>query len=617
VTAQNQPLLSRRLREVRASLPYLPRALRLVYEASGKWSLAWFVLIVLQGVLPVALVLLTRVLVDSVVAVAGTGASWTELRQPLLYAALMGLVLLAQEVLGALAQWCRTTQAELVADHIRARIQLRASTLDMAFYESSDYFDILHRARVDAQNRPAALVENLGALAQSTLTLIAMAAVLTRFGCWLPVALVVSTLPALLVVVRAVVRLHEWKVRTTTDSRRTLYYEHVTTTREPFPEVRLFDLAGHFRGLFDTLRGRLRSERFALARREATSRITAGLLALVVMAAALAWMLLRALRGAISLGELAMFGQAFLQGQRLLRILLETTGQLYSNILFLQHLFELLDLEPAVLESPSPRPLPDRLNGSIAFRDVRFRYPGSDHEVFRGLDLEIPAGTVVALLGPNGAGKSTLFKLLCRYYDPTGGAIELDGIDLRHVPLDDLRRRIGVLFQEPLHFNETVRDNIDFGDLQNAGDMERVRRAARAAGADTIVDRLPDGYETVLGRWFGTTELSVGEWQRIALARCFVRDGDILLLDEPTSAMDSWAEADWMGRFLDLARGRTAIVITHRLTTAMRADVIHVLQHGRVLESGSHDELIAGGGLYAHSFHLQFASRSDEPEVAP
>ena len=601
---------SSRLAETRRALGRLPRALAMVYRASGRWSVLWFVTLVVQGLLPIGIVLLTRSLVDQVVAVAGSGAhSLPELRTPLLLAAAMGGLLLAQELLRALAQWARTTQGELVSDHIRDLIQERAAALDMSFYESSDYFDLLHRARSEAQSRPAALIENLGALVQSTLTLVAMAAVLMRFGWWLPFALVLSTLPAFAVIVRAVTRLHEWRVRSTTQQRRAVYYEQVTTTREPFPEVRLFDLGAHFRTLFDRTRRDLREERFALARQEAGLQVAAGLLALAVLAGAMAWMLLRALRGVVTLGDFAMFAQAFLQGQKLLRTLLESAGQLYSNVLFLGYLFEFLELEPTVHEPAQPQPPPSTLRRGITFRGVRFRYPGSERLVFDGLDLEIQPGTVAALLGPNGAGKSTLFKLLCRFYDPLDGAIELDGVDLRAMSSAELRRRIGVLFQEPVHFNETVADNIDFGDLPNAGDLARIQRAATAAGADSIAQQLPDGYKTILGRWFGVTELSVGEWQRIALARCFVRNADILLLDEPTSAMDSWAEAEWLNRFRDLAVGRTAIVITHRLTTAMRADAIHVLQEGRVVESGTHCTLHGGDGPYGRAWRSQFGER--------
>jgi len=219
-------------------------------------------------------------------------------------------------------------------------------------------------------------------------------------------------------------------------------------------------------------------------------------------------------------------------------------------------------------------------------------------------NLTIRAGRVIAIVGPNGAGKSTLVKLLCRFYDPSEGEIEIDGTNIKNIPTADLRRLVTVLFQQPVHYNATVRENIEYGDLEQSG--EALKEAAYAAGASEIISRLPEGYDTVLGKWFsGGTELSVGEWQRIALARAFLRRAPIIVLDEPTSALDPWSEADWLRRFRQLAAGRTAIIITHRFTTAMHADLIHVVNSGRIVESGTHDELLLNNGPYAESWSKQ------------
>jgi ATP-binding cassette subfamily B protein len=248
--------------------------------------------------------------------------------------------------------------------------------------------------------------------------------------------------------------------------------------------------------------------------------------------------------------------------------------------------------------------MPSALQGGIRFERVAFQYPGAREATLNDFSLTIPAGRIVSLVGPNGAGKSTFVKLLCRFYDPAGGRIELDGRDLRSFQLDELRRHITVLFQEPVHYNATAGENVHLGDL-GATEAE-VETAAVAAGADEIIRRLPAGYGNTLGKLFiDGAELSTGEWQRIALARAFLRQSPILILDEPTSAMDPWAEAEWLDRFRSLARGRTAILITHRLTTAMRADEIHVFSAGRVVESGSHEELLRLGGLYAQSWSRQ------------
>jgi len=306
-------------------------------------------------------------------------------------------------------------------------------------------------------------------------------------------------------------------------------------------------------------------------------------------------------RGLATLGDLAMFYQAFQQGLGLMRGLLENLGQLYGNLLFLGNLYEFLGLEQRVVSPSKPLPTPLTIQGSLRLEGVRFRYPGSPRPALENFDLEIRAGQIVAVVGSNGAGKSTLIKLLCRFYDPEAGRVSLDGIDLRALDIEELRSRITVLFQQPVHYNDTVRDNIAYGDLRSPS--EALEPAVRAAGAEDIIARLPEGLDSMLGRWFAEgAELSVGEWQRLALARAFLRRAPILILDEPTSAMDPWAEADWLARFRELAAGRTVLIITHRFSTARFADVIHVMNEGRIVESGTHEQLLQAGGRYAQGW---------------
>jgi ATP-binding cassette, subfamily B, bacterial len=607
----NNTFLTAKLGRAAAQLPYLAKALSLVWRAAGHWSALWLALLVVQGLLPAATVYLTRSLVDSLAAVIGSSGDWSLVRPALWLAGGMGGLMLLGQLLSSLTSWVRTVQSELVVDHITALVHEQSIRLDLAFYDSAEYYDRLHRARAEAGYRPVMLLESLGGLFQNGITLIAMAAVLLPYAAWLPAGLLISTLPALFIILRYRAAEHQFRLRTTAIERRTWYYDWLLTARETAAELRLFALGDRFRAEHQALRRDLRGERFRLTRNEGLARLAASGFAMLVTAAVLAWMAWRAIRGQATLGDLALFYAAFNQGQGLMRSLLENLGQIYSNMLFLGNLFEFLELKPQVEEPLPSVPFPafergsgGQLAPSVRFRDVTFRYPGGGRAILAGLNLEVPAGQVAAIVGPNGAGKSTLIKLLCRFYDPEAGRVEINGVDLRELSTDTLRSRITVLFQEPVQYNASAAVNIAIGNgAERRADVEA---AAQAAGADGPIARLPQGYDTLLGTWFeGGTDLSVGEWQRVALARAFLRRAPLVILDEPTSAMDSWAEADWLTRFRSLVAGRTAIIITHRFTTARYADVIHVMGDGHIVESGAHEELLAMGGRYARSWQAQ------------
>jgi ATP-binding cassette subfamily B protein len=480
--------------------------------------------------------------------------------------------------------------------------------VDVAFYESADYYDRLHRASREAKTRPLALLESIGALSRNGITFLAMAVVLLPYGVWLPLALVVGTVPAFVVLLRFNRRYHAWWERTTSDRRLAEYDDTILSNSNAAAELRLFDLGGYYSSAFQSLRRRLRGERLSLSRDQNLARLVASAVALAVSGLTMIYMIRAAIAGAATLGDLALFYQAFNQGQGLLRSLLANVGEIYGNSFFLGNLFEFLALQPRIFDPAKPVPLPADLMQGIHFRHVTFHYPGSTRAALRDFSLEIPARRITAIVGANGAGKSTLIKLLCRFYDPAAGCVQLDGLDLRELSLTELRRRISVLFQFPLTYYATAGQNIAVGDLASAPTMAEIVAAALAAGAHELIARLPNGYDTTLGTAFGDgIDLSGGEWQRIALARAFLRQAPIIILDEPTSFMDSWAEADWLERFRDLVRGRTVLIITHRFTTAKYADIIHVMQDGQVIQSGSHDELVAGDGLYARSWARQMA----------
>jgi len=599
-------ILSSKLQKALAQLPNLPRALDLVWSVARPWTIAWILLLVVQGLLPVGLVYLTKLVVDGITRGHG---SWSAMLHVLQVVLLLGATLLLMEVVRNAINWVRTVQAELLQDHITALIHEKSVTVDLAFYELADYYDHLHRARTEARYRPVALLGNLGALLQNSITLIAMGAILIPLGPWLTIALLLSTVPAFFVVVHYALAEYQWRLRTTTDDRRSWYYDWIMTTADAAAEIRLFSLGKYFQSHYKDLRRRLRGERLELMRRQGLAELAASLIALLIIGAAMLLMTWRALMGRITLGELALVYAAFNQGQGLMRTLLENAGQLYGNSLFLGNLFEFLSLESAerTAQRDERAVLRDRpLSGAISLQNVTFTYPDASTTALDNFTLSIPRGKIIAIVGPNGAGKSTLLKLLCRFYDPNAGSITIDGQNIKDIPIDDLRRSITVLFQQPFHYNTTVRDNILYGDLTLEASDAELDAAINAAGAAEIVSRLANREQTLLGRWFpGGIELSVGEWQRIALARAFLRLAPIIILDEPTSALDPWAEADWLERFRQLALGRTSIIITHRFTTAMHADVIHVMDRGRIVESGNHQRLLALGGLYSESWSRQ------------
>ncbi len=584
----------------------------LVWEASPGYMAGWIVLLLSQGILPVVVAYLTKFAIDGVIAAKNSGGDWPHVINALwLLGTLCVLTLLADLIQNA-GTWLRTAQAESFADFMADKIHKKSTEIDLAFYESPEYHDLLEQTRGDASSKPLAFLENLGSVVQNAISLVGLGALLFFYAWWLPFVLLIGSLPALWLTMYFDRQYHRWWRSAANDRRWVAYYDAMLTHANAAMEMRLFDLGSHFRQKYRHIRSRLRNEKLGRLRRQGYGKAAASFAALLTALAASAWMALKVLYDHASLGDLGVFYQVFYRGQGSMSALLTNAGKAFNSSLYFKNLFSFLDLQPQVKSPRGPEPPPAFLTKGISFNSVSFSYPGTARPAIDGLNLFIPAGKIVALVGVNGAGKSTLIKLLNRFYDPTAGSIEIDDIDLRRFDQKQLRRMMSVLSQFPMQYHARAKENIALGDLHRERSEAEIIAAARGAGAHAFIRRLPERYDTLLGKWFiDGAELSGGEWQRLALARAYFRRAPIVILDEPTSFMDPWAEADWFDRFREMVAHKSGIVITHRFTIAMRADVIHVIDQGRIIESGSHRELLVRNGFYAESWKTQMQVAED------
>jgi ATP-binding cassette subfamily B protein len=593
------------------------RTFALIWSAVPGLTMIWACLLVILGLLPGLTVYLTKLTINSFVAANNSSEPFAHFDETVLLFSLTGAALLLTEVFRYLSDWTRAVQSEYFSDHLKNLTHQKAAEVDLEFYESPEYHDLMEQARGESQSKPLALLESLGSVVQNSITLLSFAALLFAYGWYIPFLLFAGALPALIVALKADRRYHRWWKDTAEKRRWLLYFDSMLTHSTAAAEMRLFDLSRRFRKKFQDQRQGLRNERFAHLKYQFTGKVFSNVLALATAALAVGWIALRVFYKTATLGDLAVFFQVFSRGQTILASLLGSVGQTVNHTLYLESLFRYLDLEPKIVSCSAPAEFPLEIKHGIRFRDVTFRYPGESRPAVTNFDLFIPAGKIVAIVGVNGAGKSTLIKLLSRFYDPDAGSIEIDGIDIRKFDVRQLRQNISVLFQFPMQFHETAADSIALGSVQSEPTREAVQNAATYAGAHRFISRLPEKYDTLLGKWFvNGCELSGGEWQRVALSRAYFRLAPLIILDEPTSFMDSWAEAEWFDNLRDLAANRTGFIITHRFTIAMRADIIHVMDEGKIIESGSHGELVNDAGFYATSWKTQILAANDESPKA-
>jgi ATP-binding cassette subfamily B protein len=592
-----------------AALKHIPPLVRLVYQTHRGYTLAILALRVVRSFIPVAVLWIGKLIIDAVIAAvaavqAGRTPDWQHL------AALVGLELgiaVVGEGLARLSSLVESLLGDLFGNRLSVRLMEHAATLDLAQFEDAEIYDQLERARRQTAGRISLFTLLLGT-AQDLITLISLAGVLLVQLPWLLLLLTVAVLPAFLGEAHFASLGYSLLFQWTPERRLLDYLRYMGASDESAKEVKLFGLSNFLIGRYSALSDKFYEENKKLAVRRnivSTLLVTVGTLGYY---GAYAVIIYRTVMGDFTIGTLTFLAGSFRSSRGLIQGVLIALSSIYENSLYLRDLFTFFDVQPTVVSKPGARGVPKPIASGFRFENVGFRYPGSQRWAVRGLTFAFEPHERIALVGENGAGKTTLVKLLARLYDPDEGRILLDGVDLREYDLDSLRRNIGIIFQDFVRYDFLLRENIGVSQVEALDDDARIREAARRSLADSVAQRVPQGFDQMLGRRFENgVELSGGEWQKVALARAYMRDAQVLILDEPTAALDARAEYEVFLRFAELTKGRMAVLISHRFSTVRMADRILVLKGGELVDDGTHEELVARGGLYAELFSLQAA----------
>ncbi|MEO8138994.1 MAG: ABC transporter ATP-binding protein [Gemmatimonadota bacterium] len=610
---ETPPTWRERLRATR----HLPRLLRLVWETHPGYSAAMVTLRGLRALLPVGVLWVGKLIIDTVVAAVGHpgGAAGGNTAHPfeglaVLVAAEFGLAVLG-EILARASALVESLLGDLVANRTSVELMEHAANLDLEQLENSEIYDKLERARRQTVGR-IGLVTGLLASVQDLATLITLAVALTLYVPWLLVLLALAVIPSFLGETRFAALAYSLLFSWTEERRQLDYLRYIGASDISAKEIKLFGLARFLVGRYARLSTEFYEENKALSIRRT---VVASLLALVGTMGyygaygAIIYLTVtghQSPAGPFTIGVLTFLAASFRQSRDLIQRTLLSVSQLVEQSLYLEDLFSFLEVQPRIRSASGAPPVPAPFQEGFVFENVGFHYPGSERWAVRHLSFRLAAGERIALVGENGAGKTTIAKLLARLYDPSEGRISLDGRDLREYDVESLRRHVGVIFQDFFRYDFTLRENIAVGDIEKLDDSQAIHAAAERSLADTVATRLKGGFDQLLGRRFeGGVDLSGGEWQKVALARAYLRDSEILILDEPTAALDARAEYEVFQRFAELTVGRMAVLISHRFSTVRMADRILVLKDGELLQQGTHDALLAMGGLYSELFQLQ------------
>ncbi|MGL6341045.1 MAG: ABC transporter ATP-binding protein [Waterburya sp.] len=591
--------------KLKVALRFLP-ALRLVWQSSPGWTVVRLVLVVVQGLMPLVLIYLAKLIIDTVTINLKASNPEQVFAQVLPLIVLAGVATIIDSFCQSLNELVNTAHAQKVTDYMQGIIHAKSIEADLEYYENAKYHDALQRAQQEAPFRPPQILTRLAQLVQNFISLIAMVGLLVSLHWGIIGVLLVATIPAVFVRMEYSRTMYSWQRKRTQLERQSMYLGFMLTNEQFAKEVRLFNLGNWFSDQYDKIRNKLYQEKLAISIKRSTTFFLAQAFAGIIIFIVFGLIIYQTIQGILLLGDLVLYYQALQRGQNNLKATLTSVSGLYEDNLFLANLYEFLDLKPRVVEPEHPKILPLTLQQGITFNNVSFQYTDSARQALKNINLTIKPGETIALVGENGSGKTTLIKLLCRLYDPTSGNITIDGVDLRLFKIADLRRQISVIFQDYAKYHFSAEENIRLGNIDIESKDPNIFAAAMRSGAHDVITKLPHGYDTILGKLFDTgEELSIGQWQKVALARAFLRNSQVIVLDEPTSAMDPKAEYEIFKKFRELIKDQAAVLITHRLSTVKMADRIYVMDGGQIVESGTHDELIKLQRSYAHLFETQ------------
>jgi len=589
---------------MRERIKLFRESLKLVWKSAPGWTFANTLLSVIRSFLPLALVWLLKILIDSITQAATTD-SGVPFQNILWMIIAVVLVYLLDEVSSDFSNYVRKKQSLKLEVYMYGLLHSKAIKLDLINFERPEYFDCLSRASREAPWRPNSILNNLVAMLRGLLSLLLMAGLILTLHWALAVLLLVANIPGIWLRLHFADILYNFQRQQTPEARKSAYFNWLLTGDRSSRELRLFGLGNYFIGLFKKSFLKQKEEEINIIRKRTLIELISNLFKASALLFTLLYIAHQTIDGVLSFGQMAMFLLAFRQGMIFVKDLFSSLAGLYEDNLFIGDTFEFLNLKENVT-AIEPVVVPSLLKKNIIIEKLSFTYPGNNFKTINNVSFEIKKGEIIALVGPNGAGKSTLVRLLCRLYDPDSGVVRYDDSNIRNMDPEKYRKLFSVVFQDFMLYNLTAGENIRMGNIDAKSPDERIRSSATTTGIHDLLTNLPKGYDTAIGTLFDDSrELSWGEWQKIALARSLYRDAPILILDEPSSAMDADTEYDIFSRFRKIVEGRTSILISHRFTNVSLADRIIVLDKGSIAESGTHDELMKQNGIYYSMFTKQ------------